>query len=156
MMKTNILRFTVLVFLLSSLPSAINACSLSRGYFHQVTQLKGRVLGKSLGPLQFQWLRRMFSVADADVVLYNYNPPFPWDKRPAVARTKTNSAGYFELKNIKDGHYVLEISNGKLFDSFDVEVTEKAKRTKFISIDVSPITPACTRGHEFDVQTETR
>jgi hypothetical protein len=34
---------------------------------------------------------------------------------------------------------------------FDVEVTDSVKATKSITIDVSPVHPDCTGGHEFIV-----
>lgn len=137
--------------LLLLLAQSSSACTWAPGYFHQVTHLKGKVVGRSLGSVQFRWLRRMFSVSGAELVLYEYSQP--WDKkRPAVARVKANSAGEFDFGNILEGHYRLEISGENLYDLFDVEVTNKALATRSIMIDVSPIFPDCTGGHEFEVE----
>jgi hypothetical protein len=141
------------VSLLLLLGEPTNACSLASGHFHQVTQLNGRVVGRSLGPVQFRWLRRMFSVSGAEMKLYFYTQP--WDrKQPAMARVTTNSAGEFEFANIGEGHYRLEISSDNLQDLFDVEVTSKVSPTQRMVIDISPIFPDCTGGHEFEVKTK--
>ena len=141
--------FALLLIFVTPAPS----CSLVRGYFHQVTRLKGKVLGRSLGPVQFRWLRQMFSVAEAELTLYDYNQPFSWHSKPAaIARIQTNSAGEFEFGNIPEGHYRLEISGKNLYDLFDVEITKKVPPTKSVTIDVSPIFPDCTGGHEFEVE----
>ena len=99
----------------------------------------------------------MFSVSGAELTLYDYNQPFHWDmKPPVVARTRTTPAGEFEFGNIKEGHYRLEILDPNRDDVFDVEITNQVSKTKSILIDVSPIHPDCTGGHEFEVETEKR
>jgi hypothetical protein len=113
------------------------------------------VVGRSLGPFQLKWLRRLFSVSGAELTLYNYDQPFDWtNKLPAVARTRATPAGQFEFGDIKQGHYRLEISDGNLDDLFDVEITNRVSKTKSILIDVSPIFPDCTGGHQFEVEAE--
>ncbi|HEX7287517.1 MAG TPA: carboxypeptidase-like regulatory domain-containing protein [Candidatus Angelobacter sp.] len=152
-MKSLVPRFTGCCFVLLLLTLQSGGCSFAFGYFHQVTQLKGKIVGRSLGPVQFQWLRRMFSVAGAELTLYDYKHPFHWDhKPPAVVRTKTNSAGEFEFKDVKEGHYTLEIEGGGFDEFFDVEVTKKLPPTAWITIDVSPTSPDCSGGHQFEVQ----
>jgi hypothetical protein len=94
----------------------------------------------------------MFSVSGAELMLYDYNQPFRWDtKPPAISRVQTNSAGEFAFGNVPEGHYRLEISGASLDDFFDVEITDKAPVTKSIVIDVSPVSPDRTGGHEFEV-----
>jgi hypothetical protein len=152
-MKSLVPRFTgcCLVLLLLTLESG--GCSFAFGYFHQVTQFKGKVVGRSLSPVQFRWLRRMFSVAGAELTLYDYKDPFHWAHRPpAIAQTKTNSAGEFEFKAVKEGHYTLLIEGSGFVDSFDVEVTSKVPPTAWITIDVSPTSPDCSGGHQFEVR----
>jgi hypothetical protein len=132
-----------------------DACSLIRGYFHQVTHLKGRVVGKSLGAIQFRWLRRMYNVSGAELEVYEYGRPWPRDAKP-LAQTIANSAGEFEFGTLKEGHYSLFIKGGGMQDSFDIEITNKVPRTKEVTLDISPIFPDCTGGHEFEVQAEKR
>ena len=143
------------ISVLSILSGNAKACELARGYFYQVTSLKGRIVGRSLGPVQFRWLRRMFSVSGAELTLYDYNQPFNWDhKPPAIARTQTTPAGEFEFGDIKEGHYRLEIHGESRHSLFDVEITNQVSKTKSILIDVSPIHPDCTGGHQFEVEAE--
>lgn len=146
-------RMLFLAFLLCWSIYAV-PCTLARGYFYQVTELKGKVVGRSLGPVQFQWLRRMFTVRDAELLLYPYEAFHP--DHPPIAWTRTNAAGEFAFNEIKQGHYTLQVKVGSLYDLFDVEITNKVRETKRITIDVSPIRPDCTGGHQFDVEAQRR
>ncbi|MGC2697969.1 MAG: hypothetical protein WA738_19455 [Candidatus Angelobacter sp.] len=130
-----------------------DACSLIHGYFHQVTHLKGRVVGKSFGPIQFRWLRRMYNVSGAELEVYEYASPRHKDAKP-LARAVANSAGEFEFGTLKEGHYSLFIKGGGMQDSFDIEITNKVPRTKEVTLDISPIFSDCTGGHEFEAQAE--
>jgi len=128
------------------------ACSLLPGYFHQVTAIRGRVVGTDLGPFQFRWLRQSFNVTDATLTLYEYRPQVELKGLKAVAATKTNSDGEFDFGTVAKGHYSLLIDvahSHRLGGWFDVEVTDKVAPTKNIVVDVSPIRPDCTGGHEF-------
>jgi hypothetical protein len=130
-----------------------SACSWAVGYFHQVTSLKGRVVGKSLGPFQFRWLRRSFNVSKAKLDLYDYNEHWNKDNKP-VAHTVANSAGEYDFGALKEGHYRLHVSGSDLSDWFDIEITNKVPTTKQITIDISPNFPDCTGGHDIEVQQE--
>jgi hypothetical protein len=130
-----------------------DACSLIPGYFHQVTHLKGRVVGKSLGHIQFRWLRRMYKVSGAELEIYEYASPWRKDAKP-LARTVANSAGEFEFGTLKEGHYALFIKGGGMQDLFDVEITNKVPVTKLVTIDISPFFPDCKGGHEIEIQAE--
>jgi len=144
------LRITALILLVCFATHA-DACSWTVGYFRQVTRLKGKVVGKSLGPLQFRWLRRAFSVSGAELEVYEYSRPWPKDAQP-FARTVANPAGEFEFAALKEGHYTLRIRGGGMQDAFDVEITSKVPFTKEVTLDISPIFPDCSGGHEFEVQ----
>jgi hypothetical protein len=127
------------------------ACSLAPGYFHQVTLIRGRIVGKSLGPFGFRWLRQAFSVSDATLTLYEYRSARIEELR-TVASVKTDGHGNFDFGLIPKGHYFLNIivkDSDRLGGLFDVEVTDAVKATKSITIDVSPIHPDCTGGREF-------
>jgi hypothetical protein len=135
-------------------PVQAQACSMAPrpGYFHQVTSIRGRVVGRSLGPLQFRWLRQSFTVSDATLTLYEY----PWSagtqdlKR--ITQVKTSSRGAFDFGFVPEGHYSLGVSvsgSDSLGGWFPVEITNKVGRTEEILLDVSPIHPDCTGGHEF-------
>jgi hypothetical protein len=151
-MRNVALRMTVPALLLCLAVHAA-ACSQAVGYFHQVTRLKGKVVGKSLGPVQFRWLRRRYKVSGAELEIYEYASPWPKDAKP-LARTVANSAGEFEFGRLKEGHYALFIKGGGMQDLFDVEITNKVPHTKEVTLDISPIFPDCTGGHEFEVQAE--
>jgi hypothetical protein len=122
------------------------------GYFHQVTAIRGRVVGKNLGPLQFRWLRQSFSVGAANLALYEYRWPAKIEPLNLIARVKTGSRGNFDFGSIAKGQYLLIISvkaSDVMGGSFDVEVTDTVEATDSVTIDVSPIKPDCTGGHEF-------
>jgi hypothetical protein len=155
-MKTRkFVLYSAPLFLLLVFATDAPACTWARGYFHQVTHLNGRVVGRSLGPLQFQWLRRMFSVGNAELLIFNYNQPSTWHtKALAIAVTRTNPAGEFEFKGVPEGHYLLVIDGGSLQDAFQVEITSKVKPTKSILIDISPTFPDCTGGHQMEISSK--
>ena len=127
------------------------ACSLAPGYFHQVTVIRGRVVGKNLGPLGFRWLRQSFSVEEATLTLYEYRSA-GFDELKKVAVVTTDRHGDFNFGSILKGHYFLNIvvkDSDRLGGLFEVEVTDAVKTTKNVTIDVSPIHPDCKGGHEF-------
>jgi hypothetical protein len=120
--------------------------------FHQVTALRGRVVGKSLRLFDFRWLRQAFSVSDATLTLYEYRSPAKISELKKIAAVQTDSHGEFDFGKVPVGHYYLNIdSKGSdiLKDWFEVEITENVKPTDSILIDISPIRPDCSGGHEF-------
>ena len=72
-----------------------------------------------------------------------------------IAVIKTDSLGNFDFGTVPSGHYSLAIvvkdSKGSdvMDDWFDVEITDKARSTESVLIDISPVAPDCTGGHEF-------
>ena len=147
-------RYLAIPLFVTIISTFVGACSLAvmHGYFHQVTAIRGQVVGRSLGPLQFRWLRQFFSVDRADLALYEYRWPAKYQDLKLIARIKTDSGGNFDFGPIAQGHYVLEISvrdTALMGGEFDVEVTDAVKPTGRITIDVSPIHPDCSGGHEF-------
>jgi hypothetical protein len=136
------------------IPNLIGACELVivPGYFHQVTAIRGKVVGRSLGPLQFRWLRQSFRVVGANLALYEYRWPAKHTDLKLVASVKTDPHGSFDFGPIAEGHYILEIRVNDLelmSGEFDVEVTDAVKATNSITIDVSPLHPDCSGGLEF-------
>src|ERR1039458_3402743 len=141
-------RLTIAAFL--ALSTMCTACSLVMGHFHQVTAIRGRIVGKDLGLLGFRWFRQTFRVNDATLTLYEYRSPAKVEELKRVAAIKTDSYGDFDFGDIPKGHYSLDINvtgSDRLGGWFDVEITDSVKTTKNITIDVSPITPECTGGH---------
>ena len=141
-----------IAFGLVILSAYLQACSWSFGYFHQVTALRGRVVGKDLGPLQFRWLRQLFPVGDATLVLREYGDHVGFQNLKIVGTVKTDSDGNFDFGTVSKGHYYLEVhSQGVdgIIDLYQIEVTDAVRPTKTITIDVSPFHPNCTGGHEF-------
>jgi hypothetical protein len=78
-------------------------------------------------------------------------PAKPADlKRIAVVKTDAN--GNFDFGKVGIGHYYLHVDakdSGAMEDSFEVEVTDRARLTQSILIDISPVHPDCTGGHDF-------
>ena len=143
--------FRRVVLILAILSALSQACSLAPGYFHQVTAIRGRVVGKSLGLLGFTWLRRSFKVTNATLDLYEYESA-PFDQLRKVASVRTDAHGSFDFGTVPKGHYYLNIAvdgSDRLGGLFEVEVTDVVKPTQSVVIDVSPIHPDCAGGHEF-------
>jgi hypothetical protein len=122
------------------------------GHFHQVTAIRGRIVGKDLGLLRVRWLRQSFRVNDATLTLYEYRSSAKLEDLKKAAVIDTDSHGDFDFGEIPKGHYSLDISvksSDRMGGRFDVEVTDSVRTTKNVTIDVSPIAPDCTGGHEF-------
>ncbi|HEV2174042.1 MAG TPA: hypothetical protein VGR71_10760, partial [Nitrospira sp.] len=116
------------------------------------TVIRGRVVGRSLGPFQFRWLRQSFGVDGARLSLYEYRLPAKFEDLKLIGATTADGHGYFDFGPIPQGHYVLKITvdNPDLFGGlFEVEVTNAVRATKSLTIDISPIHPDCKGGHEF-------
>ncbi len=154
-MRTRSVSAALLLLLLSWMTAA--ACSWAVGYFHQVTAIRGHVVGKSLGLLQFRWLRQSFSVQNATLTLYEYRWPAKIADLKPIAVTKTDGHGNFEFGKVDIGHYYLRLqakAPEAMEDLFEVEVTDKVRPTASILMDISPVHPDCTGGHEF-IETKT-
>ena len=130
-------RFLVALMLLSSM---CQACSLIEGYFHQVTLIRGTVVGSSWIP--FRWARQSVSVGDATLTLFEYRSAARLEELKRVAVVKADRKGRFDFGTIPKGHYSLAIQvsgSDRMGGWFDVEITDSVKATKSITIDVSPI-----------------
>lgn len=147
-----------LLLLLAVLVLATQAypCTWSDGYFYQVSELRGYVVGAKLGPLQhIRWLRQLFARRNVTLTLYQYRRPIKQrDEMPLVKTTKTDANGWFDFGEVAPGHYTLIVDEGEWVTSewFDVEVKPLAAQTMTVLIDVSPHFPDCTGGHEFIVK----
>lgn len=130
--------------------SQARACSWAVGYFYQMTALKGQVVGSTHHGLP-RWLRQSFAKKHAKLVLYEYRWPRNRNDMPPIVKTlETDGKGAFDFGPLRTGHYTLVI-NGE--DSFDVEIKEPPKVTESVTIDVSPVYPDCSGGHEFSIRT---
>jgi hypothetical protein len=129
--------------------SHISACSFATGCFHQVTTLKGRVVGTTYHGLP-RWLRQSLARKHAKLALYEYRwPRAAWDDASPFKTVETDDQGNFDFGPLRIGHYTLRIDNN---DVFDVEVKDLPRVTDLVTIDVSPVYPDCTGGHEFVVR----
>lgn len=138
-----------IAFLLLLSMSQASACSWAIGYFHQVTALKGRVVGADVRGLP-RWLRQSFARKHSKLALYDYRwPRLAWDDGSLVKSVETDERGDFDFGPLKTGHYTLRIDDG---DLFDVEVKDTQPVTESVIIDVSPVYPDCTGVHEFIVR----
>ena len=151
---TRVRRNLATLLCVSITSTLVVACSLApiNGHFHQVTTIRGRIVGKSLGVFQFRWLRQSFAVRGAHLTLYEYRWPARIDEMKLITAIRADAHGNFDFGSIPKGHYVLNIAveNPDLLGgSFEVEVTDAVRATKNITIDVSPIHPDCKGGHEF-------
>ena len=112
-------------FLLSLGVSRILGCSWTVGYFYQVTNLRGTVVGSKFPLLHsFRWFRRSIARPEAKLTLYNYCWPCDIWKLPPTKTVVADSDGKFDFGSLKPGHYYLRADDekGGLSDWFDVEV----------------------------------
>ena len=121
------------------------ACTMTIGYFYQVTALKGRVVGTTFHAPR--WLRQFFARTHIKLALYEY-----WhssDRTLLVKMVETDEHGNFDFGPLEIGHYTLSVDNGGLFD---VRIKDPEPVTESVTVDVSPIYLDCTGGREFIVK----
>ena len=139
------------------LSPAARPCTFVHGYFYQVTHLRGKVVGVSKGDLRhaWRWTRQHVVRDDAKLTLYQYHWPVKsLDEQGLVKAVRTNQHGAFDFGELNAGHYTLAIDSPVGYDLFDVEITNLPRRTASVTIDVSPVWPDCTGGHELLVGVE--
>lgn len=137
------------VFLLLEYPA--HSCEWAVGHFHQITCLRGSIVGTNRGwP---RWVRQRVVRDNVNARLYEYRWPLH-DRRemPLVKAIKTDKRGGFDFGELPKGHYTLVIDwPTEYAEWFDVEIITLPKPTTSVKIDVSPVYPDCTGGHEFMV-----
>jgi hypothetical protein len=151
-MTSRVLQRMVVVLGLVVLTSAAYPCSWAIGYFHQVTRLRGKVVGVNSGDLRhpFRWMRQHTIRSDAKLTLYEYRWPAKLSDRAVIKVLKTDQHGQFDFGALPTGHYTLVIEDPWGGASwFDVEVAALRTPIEFVTIDISPVHPDCTGGHEF-------
>jgi len=146
-------------FLLSSLlifaAVSANPCDLPVGYFHQVTALRGQIVGLKAGVFQYsRSLRQSFKRNNVRLILYQYRSgdQRPW--MPIVKIIHADQEGHFDFGPLAPGHYTLEVDD-KVWDTeswFDVEVLiPMPQETASVTVDISPNFPNCRGGQEMIV-----
>jgi hypothetical protein len=161
MRRTTLYTVVITSALLFQAQEAIS-CSLVRGYFYQVTWLRGRVVGMTnywplLGYGSYPgWLRHRVSRDNVKLRLYTYGWPMRnRSETPPIKTVTTDKNGSFDFGSVPIGHYTLVIERPAVDgDFFDVEVNNRAAETSSVTIDVSPVDPDCKGGHEFMVHSK--
>jgi hypothetical protein len=124
-------------------------CSWAIGYFHQVTQLRGTVVGTNRGwP---RWIRQRVSRENVNLRLYEYRwPLYDRSEMPLIKEVRTDDDGRFDFGGLPEGHYTLIIDWPAEHGAwFDAEIKKPPRPTSTVKIDVTPVYPDCTGGHEF-------
>ena len=133
----------------------ILACSWAIGYFREVTSLKGTVVGSNFPVLHsFRWYRRSVVRPQAKLILFDFCWPCNIRSLAPVKTAVANADGKFDFGTLKPSHYWLRIDDdkGSLSDWFEVEVKGPPNPKEFVVIDISPVQPDCSGGHEFIVR----
>jgi hypothetical protein len=145
----------VVVFILTLEVSTIPACEWAIGYFYQVTNLRGTVVGSDFPVLHsFRWYRQSVVRPNAKLMLYEYCWPCDMLSHNPLKAVTTDTHGKFDFGSVKPSHYYLKIEDekGPLSALFQVEVRDTQNPNQSEIIDVSPVYPDCTGGHEFIVR----
>jgi hypothetical protein len=142
-------RLLLVAALMLSVVSQAYPCSWAIGYFHQITRLRGTVVGTH-GHWS-RWLRQRVARGDVNLRLYEYRWPLhDRSEMPLVKTAKTDGSGRFDFGELQEGHYTLVIDwPSEYAEWFDVEIKKLPRPTTSVKIDVSPVYPDCTGGHEF-------
>jgi len=147
--------FAIVAFILTLGVSRAIACHWTPGYFYQATNLKGKVVGSRFPVLHsFRWYRQSVVRPQAKLMLFDYCWPCDvWSLAP-VKTVLTGPDGRFDFGILKPGHYYLRVHDekGPLLDLFQVEVKGPPSPKEWEIIDISPVYPDCTGGHEFIVR----
>jgi len=135
-------------------PQAVS-CSLAKSYFYQVTRLRGTVVGMDnywplLGYRSYpRWVRQRVRRKNVNLRLYDYCWPCSLNQRHPAATVRTDEHGRFDFGTLPEGHYTLVIDwQAEHSDQFDLEIKRLPVGTSSVMIDVSPVDPDCTGGHE--------
>jgi hypothetical protein len=147
----------VIVFILTLGVSRILACTWASGYFYQVTNLRGTVVGSDFPVLHsLRWYRQSVVRPNTKLMLYEYCWPCDVLSHAPIKTVITDTHGKFEFGSVKPSHYYLKIDDetGPLSALFQVEVrsTQNPKQSEII--DISPADPDCIGGHEFIVRAD--
>jgi hypothetical protein len=148
-----VLRLVVLAAIVLDSPG-VYPCAWATGYFHQLTCLRGSLVGTSwIWP---RWVRQRFTRGNVDLRLFEYRWPLRnQSEMPFVKEVRTDASGNFDFGALQEGHYTLVIDWPSEFgDRFDIEIKKLPKSTSSVRIDVSPANPDCTGGHTIDVLSE--
>jgi hypothetical protein len=128
------------------------ACDLLEDNFHQITRLSGSVVGvaKSDPRHNVKSIRQSVPVKKAKLELFSYSTTQTkiWERKPLFTKF-SDDKGIFDFGQIPDGRYTLLISTEWNDDEYAVEITQKVHKSDLIKIDISPVNPDCTGGHEF-------
>ena len=146
------------IFALIVFSQSAFACKWAAGYFYQLTDLRGRIVGVNNGDLRHpvRWLRQRVAQGNVRLTLYDYRWPVKdLGELQKVKAVVSDQDGNFAFGKMPGGHYVLVIEapwGGQ--DWYDVEFARSAKETVSITIDISPNYPDCTGGHELIIATK--
>jgi len=132
------------------------SCSLATGYFHQVTRLRGTVVGMGnywplLGYRSYpRWLRQRVVRGNVNLRRYDYRWPRSIRESQPVAMIRADENGRLDFGTLREGHYTLVIDwPAEYSNFFDVEIKRLPAETSSVKIDVSPVDPDCNGGQEF-------
>ena len=96
-------------------------------------------------------MRQRVARDNVNLRLYEYRWPLhDRGEMSLVKSVKTDGSGRFDFGDLQEGHYTLVIDWPSEFaEWFDVEIKKLPRPTTSVKIDISPVYPDCTGGHEF-------
>jgi hypothetical protein len=146
-MKNRILICTTLLICMLFQTRPAYSCSWAIGYFHQVTKLRGSVVG-SMNPWLPRLVQQRVPRGGVKLNLYEYRWPLhEQSEMPLVKKVTTDRDGRFDFGNLNEGHYTLVIDwPSESANWFDVEIKRFSKETSFVKIDVSACASRLHRG----------
>jgi hypothetical protein len=124
---------------------------------HRISRLRGHVVGKSLGPLQYRWLRRNFKAGGTQLAVVQAAPDSHYEgnviNNTTVVAEKTVAAnGVFDFGELPPGDYAMWVTlPGQATASFGFSIDAGAPSSEVL-IDASPAYYCRCCGWNFEPQ----
>ena len=138
-----------LLTVLAAYQALLFAGGCDRPDYHRISTLRGQVVGRALGALQYRWLRRRFIPVGTRLELMNV-PSHPGELSRRLGVQVIDQTGEFDFGNLMPGDYSLTVHvPGE--DAYGVRFTiDPSVQNRDVLVDASPAYYCQCCGWEFE------